>query len=157
MRDGRRSDLLLFGLRPVDTRAGIRHALEVVFLWLTPEARGVDPERLATLGRDLPKPGTAERFLRATLYGATPHVALVDKGPLVVSRHTARRVVVSWRTFVGTPHERELEGEAVLLSVSPISALVILGRFDESATSHEREVLFRRIASSVRIEGELPL
>jgi hypothetical protein len=156
-KDGRREDLLLFGLRALGEGARRRHALEVGFLWVTPQARGVDAERLDRLLRGMENPGTAEEFLRDVLYAELPHIRLDDEGLIKVSGRPARRIGVSWRALIGTRHERQVRGEAILIPVHPAAAIVVLGRFDEASNEEERQVVFPRIAASIRLEHALEL
>ncbi len=156
-RDGTRNDVLLFVHRPMGEYPRLRHALEVVFLWVTRRAEGVDRDRLAGLWRDLREPEAASAFVREVLYPEIPYVDLTDEGALRVAGHRARRVAISRRTLPGTPHEREVHGEAVVVQIHPAAALVVLGRFHEEATMEERDVLFSGIVRSVRLEDEVQL
>jgi hypothetical protein len=156
-RDGRREDVLVFGVRPVGEGPAFRHAVEISFLWITPRIRGADAERLSALHRGIANARSAERFLATVFYFDRPHVTLREGGLLPVGSRDARRVFVDWRTLVGTPHERRVAGEAVVLPVHPAAVLVVLGRFDEAATREEREIVFPGIVRSIRLQGEVEL
>ena len=156
-RNGTRHDVLLFVLRPMGEFPRLRHALEVVFLWVTREARGTDRERLAGLGGGLAEVEAAAEFVREVLYREVPHVSLVDRGPLRVAGQRARRVAVARRTLVGTPHEHRIEGEAVVVEIHPAAALIVLGRFGEEATIEERQIVFPGIVRSIRLRDALDL
>jgi hypothetical protein len=156
-RNGIRHDVLLFVHRPMGEFPRLRHALEVVFLWVTRASQGADRDKLASLGGDLRQPEGASAFVRELLYPELPYVELSDRGALRVAGHRARRVAIARKTLPGTPHEREVHGEAVVVQIHPAAALLVLGRFDESATVEEQEVLFPQIVRSVRLEDEIQL
>jgi hypothetical protein len=156
-RDGRRKDVLLFGIRSLGEDVRRRHAVEIAFYWLTPEVRGVDLDQLSHLHDGTREPQTALEFLRGVLYSDLPQVRLRDVGPGSIVGQPARRIGIAWRTLVGTPHERELRGEAVLVPAHPAAAILIVGRFDPESRETERRELFPRIVTSLRLEEALQL
>ncbi len=155
-KDGRRQDLLLFGLRPIGEWPRRRHAIEIGFLWVTPRSRGVDAGAIPRLLEDLDRPGVTTGFLRTVLYAGLPRVRLTDRGPLPIGRNPARRIGVTWRAVAGTRHERTIHGELVVVPVHPAAILVVLGRFEAEATADERAA-FARIVQSVRFEDAVEL
>jgi hypothetical protein len=119
--------------------------------------READAAQLSALQRDIDHARSAERFLSSVFYPDRPHVTLREGELLRVGNRAARQVLIDWRTLAGTRHERRLRAEAVVLPVHPAAVLVVLGRFEESATTEERETLFPRIVRSIRLQGELEL
>lgn len=149
-----RMEFTLFGIRPIPGPRVAYHALQIAFFWITDDAEGADAATLRTLARRTPEAHQVERFLRAVFYSGMS-VELTDRGSDRVSGHPARRTAVTWQAAGGTPDERPIEGEVILVPVSPLAALVVIARFDAAATSQERNEVFRRILRSVRLRGAL--
>jgi hypothetical protein len=150
-RDRGRPSVTLFGIRATDEAAARYHAIEIAFLWLTPEFRGVHPKWLRELGSRIKNPKFVSKVVRGALFRAMREVKLEDGGVELVDGHPARRLSVSRRLMKGTAHERVVDGEAYVVPVRPDAVLVAMARFDPAATEEERRDLVKRVVLSVEI------
>ena len=150
--DRGRVDVPMYGVRVLDERRVVYHALHFGFFWLTDEIRGADAATLRDLGKRMGDPVAVQAFLRGVFY-RRHEVALLDGGRAVVGGYPARRVRIVWTVAPGTPDAREVQGEVYLAPISEKVALAIIARFDPAATEQERSRLFPRIVGSIAIGG----
>ncbi len=148
--DQRRVDVPMYGVRTLDERRVVYHALHFGFFWLTDEIRGADAERLRGLGGQIGDPAVVQAFLRGVFY-RRHEVDLYDAGRAAVGGYPARRVRIVWTVAPGTADERSVLGEAYLIPISETAALAIIARYDPAASERERTRLFPRIVRSIAI------
>jgi hypothetical protein len=143
-------DAVMYGVRTLEEQHAAYHAVQFAFFWVTDDVLGVDSASLLALRQNAADPRAIARFLNDVFYSRRD-VSLIDLGRDAIDGHPARRTAIVWRVARGTPHERTIEGEALVIPVSDHEVLVAIVRFDSEATSRERAEIFPRVARSLRI------
>lgn len=148
--DQRRAQFSLFGVRAVREDGNAYKALQVAFVWITPDFAGADAESLRALPARIGDAEAVFAFLQATLYVGMD-VRLEDRGRDHVGGRAVRRAKVRVAVARGTRDEREVGGEVALVPAAEDAALAVVARFDGEATEDERERVFPRILRSIRL------
>jgi hypothetical protein len=137
----------IFGLRDLPLNLA---AVQFGFFWITEEYAGADASSLPRLRAEIEQGSTSVEFLRDVFY-RNMDVRMRDAGRHYVDGKAGRRIEVERLIARGTRDERSVRGQVVLVPLSESTALAVIARFDETATSEEVSGLFPRVLDSVRI------
>lgn len=151
-RGGRRQEFTLFGIRSLD-KAGLRYrALEVALFSIDAGTHGIEASELVRLAGRIRDVAAIESLVLHLLYETRERVELRDLGLEFIDGLPGRRFAVERLVAPGTPDERHISGEIVLLPLDRTSAMIVMARFDPKATPRERKALFLRILRSIRLD-----
>jgi hypothetical protein len=137
----------IFGVRPLPRRLA---AVQFGFYWVTADYDGVDADTMRQVQGSIGQPVMVASFLRSVFFQRMD-VRLEDRGRRFIDGHLARHTAAFLTVAAGTPDERTIEGEIVLVPISKQTALVAIVRFDPEATDDERTLFFPHVLDSLRI------